>query len=61
MIERDYGSLVVLLTDLKNVAVCQEWDKQDFNFQKHLFGKSRFRYPTMSFEAIFSEEDIEKN
>jgi hypothetical protein len=26
----------------KNMAVCQEWDKQDFNFQKHIFGKSRF-------------------
>jgi hypothetical protein len=24
------------------MAVCQEWDKQDFNFQKHLFGKSPF-------------------
>jgi hypothetical protein len=33
---------VVILTDLKNMAVCQEWDKQDFNFQKY-----------MSFEAIF--------
>jgi hypothetical protein len=33
---------VVILTDLKNMAVCQEWDKQDFNFQKHIFGKSRF-------------------
>ena len=29
---RDYGSWVDLLTDLKNMAVCQEWDKQDFNF-----------------------------
>jgi hypothetical protein len=33
---------VVILTDLKNMAVFQEWDKQDFNFQKHIFGKSRF-------------------
>jgi hypothetical protein len=33
---------VVILTDLKNMAVCQEWDKQDFNFQKQIFGKSRF-------------------
>jgi hypothetical protein len=33
---------VVILTDLKNIAVCQEWDKPDFNFQKHIFGKSRF-------------------
>jgi hypothetical protein len=24
------------------MAVCQEWDKQDFDFQKHIFGKSRF-------------------
>jgi hypothetical protein len=22
------------------MAVCQEWDKQDFNFQRHKFGKS---------------------
>jgi hypothetical protein len=36
------------------------WDKQDFNFQKHIFGKSRFRYPTMSFEAFFSEEDMRR-
>jgi hypothetical protein len=28
-----------LLTDLKNIAVCVEWDKQNFNFQKHIFGK----------------------
>jgi hypothetical protein len=29
------------LTDLKNMAVClQEWDKQDFNFKRHIFGKS---------------------
>jgi hypothetical protein len=33
---------VVILTDLKNMTVCQEWDKQDFNFQKHIFGKTRF-------------------
>jgi hypothetical protein len=32
--------MVDLLTDLKNMAVCQEWDKQDFNFQKHGFGNS---------------------
>jgi hypothetical protein len=37
------------LTDLKNIAVCQEWDKQDFKLQKHVFGKLRF---TQSFEAI---------
>jgi hypothetical protein len=28
---------VVILTDLKNMAVFQAWDKQDFNFQKHIF------------------------
>jgi hypothetical protein len=33
---------VVILTDLKIMAVCQQWDKQDFNFQKHIFGKPRF-------------------
>jgi hypothetical protein len=22
---------LVILTDLKNMSVCQEWDKQDFN------------------------------
>jgi hypothetical protein len=33
---------VAILTDLKNSVVCQEWDKQDFNFQKHIFRKSRF-------------------
>jgi hypothetical protein len=33
---------VVILTDLKNMSVCQEWDEQDFNFQKQIFGKSRF-------------------
>ena len=32
---------VVILTDLKNIADClQEWDKQDFNFKRHIFGKS---------------------
>jgi hypothetical protein len=30
---------VVILTDLKNMDIYQEWDKQDFNFQKHIFGK----------------------
>jgi hypothetical protein len=24
------------------MAIYQEWDKQDFNLQKHIFGKSRF-------------------
>jgi hypothetical protein len=33
---------VVILIDLKNIVVCQKWDKQDINFQKHIFGKSRF-------------------
>jgi hypothetical protein len=46
-----YDPRLDFLTDLKNMAVCQEWDKhtedikarrQDFNFQKHIFGKSRF-------------------
>jgi hypothetical protein len=27
---------VVIRNDLKNMAVCQEWDKQDFNFQRHI-------------------------
>jgi hypothetical protein len=26
-----------LLADLKNMALCQEWDKQDFNFQNHAY------------------------
>jgi hypothetical protein len=43
---------VVILTDLKNMAVCQEWDKQDFNFQKHILGISRFTHE-LKFEAIF--------
>jgi hypothetical protein len=42
---------VGILTDLKNMAVCQEWVKQDFNFQKHIILKITFQ--TMSFEAIF--------
>jgi hypothetical protein len=33
---------VVILSDIKNMAVFQEWDKQDFNFQKQICGKSRF-------------------
>jgi hypothetical protein len=41
---------VDLFTGLKSMAVCQELDKQDFNFQKHIFGKS---FHTMSSEAIF--------
>jgi hypothetical protein len=31
---------VDLLTYLKNTTACQEWNKQDFNFQRHIFGKS---------------------
>ena len=31
---------VDLLTDCKSMAVCQGWDKQDFNFQTQIFGKS---------------------
>jgi hypothetical protein len=43
---------VVILTDLKNMAVCQERDKQDFNqFSKAYIWKITFH--TMSFEAIF--------
>jgi hypothetical protein len=42
---------VVILTDLKNMAVCQELDKQDFNFQTAYIWKITFH--TMSFEAIF--------
>jgi hypothetical protein len=38
------------LTELKNMAVWQERDKQHFNFQKHIFGKS---FHTLSFVAIF--------
>jgi hypothetical protein len=44
-----------ILTDLKNIAVCQEWDKQDFNFEKHIFRKS---FHTMSFEAILLWEIV---
>jgi hypothetical protein len=43
------GACVDLLTDLKNMTVRQVWDKQHFNFQKHIFGKS---YHTVGFEAI---------
>jgi hypothetical protein len=50
---RDYGSWVDL-TDLKNMAVCQEWDKQDFNFPKHIFGKSRF--PQWALKQFMFEE-----
>jgi hypothetical protein len=35
-----YDPRVDLLTDLKNMADCQEWDEQDFNFQRQIFGKS---------------------
>jgi hypothetical protein len=40
---------VDLLNYLKNMAVCLEWDKQVFNFQKHIFGKS---FHTTRFQAI---------
>jgi hypothetical protein len=38
-----HGVWVDLLTDLKNVADGQEWDKQDLNFQRQLFA-NRFIY-----------------
>jgi hypothetical protein len=38
------------LTDLENIDVFQEWDKQDFNFQKHLENHVSH---TLSFEEIF--------
>jgi hypothetical protein len=31
---------VYLLTNLKIMTDCQEWDKQEFNFQRQIFGKS---------------------
>jgi hypothetical protein len=34
------------------MAVCQEWEKQDFNFQKHI-AIWKITFPTMSIEAIF--------
>jgi hypothetical protein len=51
--ERDYGSWVDLLTDLKNMAVCQEGDKHTEDI------KAKFQFSnaciwTMSFEAIFA-------
>jgi hypothetical protein len=48
---------VDLLTDLKNIAVCEEWDKHTedikarFQFSKAYIWKITFR--TMSFEALF--------
>jgi hypothetical protein len=33
------------------MAVRQEWDKQDFNFQKHIFGKS-FALKQILFEEM---------
>jgi hypothetical protein len=44
-----YGWTSDLLIDLKNMTVCQEWDKQYFNFQKHIFGKL---FHTRSFKTI---------
>jgi hypothetical protein len=52
-----YDPRVDLLTDLKNMAVCQEWDKYTedinarFQFSKAYIWKITFH--TMSFEAIF--------
>jgi hypothetical protein len=52
-----YDPRVDLLTDLKNMAVCQEWDKHiedikaRFKFSKAYIWKITFH--TMSFEAIF--------
>jgi hypothetical protein len=52
-----YGSWVDLLSDLKNMAVCQEWDKHNedikarFQFSKAYIWKITFH--TMNFEAIF--------
>jgi hypothetical protein len=34
----------------KVLLFMQEWNKKDFNFQKHVYGKS---FHTMRFEAIF--------
>jgi hypothetical protein len=45
---------VVILTDLKNMAVCQEWDKQDQNFQKHVFRKSNFTKQALK-QFLFEE------
>ena len=52
-----YDPRVDLLTDLKNIAICQEWDKHiedikaRFQFSKAYIWKITFH--TMSFEAIF--------
>ena len=48
---------VVVLTDLKNIAVCQELDKQDFNFQKHILKKSRFTQWALK-QLLFEEIKI---
>ena len=54
---RDYGSWMHLLTDLKNMVVCQEWDnltediKARFQFSKAYIWKIMFH--TKNFEAIF--------
>jgi hypothetical protein len=34
-----HGVSVDLVTDLKNMADCQEWDKQEFDFERQIFGK----------------------
>jgi hypothetical protein len=36
------------------MAVCQEWVKQDFNFQKQKFGKSRFTQSALK-QFLFEE------
>ena len=52
-----YDQRVDLLTDLKNMVVCQEWNKHNeyikarFQFSKAYIWKITFH--TMSFEAIF--------
>ena len=56
------GSKVDLLADLKNMAVCQEWDKHTedikarFQFSKAYIWKITFH--TMSFEAIFVWKNV---
>jgi hypothetical protein len=46
----------VVITDLKNMADCLwEWDKQDFNFKRHIFEKS-FHIQYNKLEAILFEE-----
>jgi hypothetical protein len=37
------------------MAACQEWDKQDFNFQRHIFGKS-FQLQQALKQCLFQNE-----